>query len=168
MPVYVSNCTRIMLFSADGRRYRHSRNLPACLWRSWRHRVCGATYGGVNLRCWVSSIPYSWRYACGDQIIQARCRRQTNISQSASLPTFLLHMPPSPCHYERVMSYHLMYLRESYGSVESVKAANDVYMPVGGEVVEVNSVSTAQCDTTPHLTTLHHISMTMTHIYTVW
>ena len=27
---------------------------------------------------------------------------------------------------------------EAFGSVESVKAASDVYMPVGGEVVEVN------------------------------
>jgi glycine cleavage system H protein len=29
---------------------------------------------------------------------------------------------------------------ESFGSVESVKAASDVYSPVGGEVLEVNSV----------------------------
>ncbi len=29
----------------------------------------------------------------------------------------------------------------SFGSVESVKAASDVYAPVSGEVVEVNSVS---------------------------
>jgi glycine cleavage system H protein len=29
----------------------------------------------------------------------------------------------------------------SFGSVESVKAASDVYVPVSGEVVEVNSVS---------------------------
>ena len=29
----------------------------------------------------------------------------------------------------------------SFGSVESVKAASDVYSPVGGEVVEVNKVS---------------------------
>lgn len=28
--------------------------------------------------------------------------------------------------------------RDSFGSVESVKAASDVYMPVSGEVVEVN------------------------------
>lgn len=27
---------------------------------------------------------------------------------------------------------------ESFGAVESVKAASDVYMPIGGEVVEVN------------------------------
>ena len=27
---------------------------------------------------------------------------------------------------------------ETYGSVESVKAASDVYLPVGGEVVEAN------------------------------
>ena len=31
---------------------------------------------------------------------------------------------------------------ESYGSVESVKAASDVYLPVGGEIVEVNTVRT--------------------------
>jgi glycine cleavage system H protein len=30
---------------------------------------------------------------------------------------------------------------DSFGSVESVKAASDVYSPVSGEVVEVNSVS---------------------------
>jgi glycine cleavage system H protein len=30
---------------------------------------------------------------------------------------------------------------ESFGSVESVKAASDVYAPVSGEVLEVNSVS---------------------------
>ena len=29
---------------------------------------------------------------------------------------------------------------ESFGSVESVKAASDVYAPVGGKVIEVNSV----------------------------
>ena len=29
---------------------------------------------------------------------------------------------------------------ESFGSVESVKAASDVYLPVGGEVVEVNEL----------------------------
>lgn len=29
----------------------------------------------------------------------------------------------------------------SFGSVESVKAASDVYVPVSGEVVEINSVS---------------------------
>ncbi len=29
---------------------------------------------------------------------------------------------------------------DSFGSVESVKAASDVYSPVAGEVVEVNSV----------------------------
>lgn len=29
----------------------------------------------------------------------------------------------------------------TFGSVESVKAASDVYAPVSGEVVEVNSVS---------------------------
>lgn len=34
------------------------------------------------------------------------------------------------------------YCRDSYGSVESVKAASDVYMPVSGEVVEINEVST--------------------------
>ena len=28
---------------------------------------------------------------------------------------------------------------ESFGSIESVKAASDIYAPVGGEVVEVNS-----------------------------
>lgn len=28
----------------------------------------------------------------------------------------------------------------SFGSVESVKAASDVYVPVSGEVVEINSV----------------------------
>jgi len=27
---------------------------------------------------------------------------------------------------------------ESFGVVESVKAASDVYMPIGGEIVEVN------------------------------
>jgi glycine cleavage system H protein len=30
---------------------------------------------------------------------------------------------------------------DSFGSVESVKAASDVYSPISGEVVEVNSVS---------------------------
>jgi len=30
--------------------------------------------------------------------------------------------------------------REPFGSVESVKAASDVYAPVSGEVVESNSV----------------------------
>lgn len=30
---------------------------------------------------------------------------------------------------------------EGFGSVESVKAASDVYSPVSGEVVEINSVS---------------------------
>lgn len=30
--------------------------------------------------------------------------------------------------------------RESFGSVESVKAASDVYAPVTGEVVEINEV----------------------------
>ena len=30
---------------------------------------------------------------------------------------------------------------DSFGSVESVKAASDVYSPVAGEVLEVNSVS---------------------------
>ncbi len=30
---------------------------------------------------------------------------------------------------------------DSFGSVESVKAASDVYAPVSGEVLEVNSVS---------------------------
>ena len=30
--------------------------------------------------------------------------------------------------------------RESFGSVESVKAASDLLAPVSGEVVEVNSV----------------------------
>ena len=29
---------------------------------------------------------------------------------------------------------------DSFGSVESVKAASDVYSPVSGEVIEVNSV----------------------------
>ena len=32
---------------------------------------------------------------------------------------------------------------ESFGSVESVKAASDVYSPVAGEVVEVNAVRTS-------------------------
>lgn len=31
---------------------------------------------------------------------------------------------------------------DSFGSVESVKAASDVYSPVAGEVLEVNQVST--------------------------
>ena len=31
--------------------------------------------------------------------------------------------------------------RESFGSVESVKAASDVYSPVGGEVIETNAAS---------------------------
>jgi len=31
--------------------------------------------------------------------------------------------------------------QESFGSVESVKAASDVYSPVSGEVFEINSVS---------------------------
>lgn len=31
---------------------------------------------------------------------------------------------------------------DSFGSVESVKAASDVYVPVAGEVLEVNHVST--------------------------
>lgn len=30
---------------------------------------------------------------------------------------------------------------DSFGAVESVKAASDVYMPVAGEIVEVNNVS---------------------------
>ena len=30
---------------------------------------------------------------------------------------------------------------DSFGSVESVKAASDVYSPVSGEVIEINSVS---------------------------
>ena len=30
---------------------------------------------------------------------------------------------------------------DSFGSVESVKAASDVYCPIAGEVVEINSVS---------------------------
>jgi glycine cleavage system H lipoate-binding protein len=34
---------------------------------------------------------------------------------------------------------------ESFGSVESVKAASDVYSPVGGEVLEVNSVRNFPC-----------------------
>jgi glycine cleavage system H protein len=33
---------------------------------------------------------------------------------------------------------------DSFGSVESVKAASDVYAPVAGEVLEVNSVSDDQ------------------------
>ena len=45
--------------------------------------------------------------------------------------------------------------RESYGSVESVKAASDVYLPVGGEVVEVNTVS-------------HFITPTVTTRYLTW
>jgi biotin carboxyl carrier protein len=32
---------------------------------------------------------------------------------------------------------------DSFGSVESVKAASDVYAPVAGEVLEVNSVSSS-------------------------
>jgi glycine cleavage system H protein len=31
---------------------------------------------------------------------------------------------------------------ESFGSVESVKAASEVYVPVAGEVVAINSVCT--------------------------
>ena len=31
---------------------------------------------------------------------------------------------------------------DSFGSVESVKAASDVYSPVSGEVLEINSVMT--------------------------
>ena len=38
---------------------------------------------------------------------------------------------------------------ESFGSVESVKAASDVYSPVAGEVVEVNEVSLAVIDFCP-------------------
>lgn len=30
---------------------------------------------------------------------------------------------------------------DSFGSIESVKAASDVYIPIGGEVVEINNVS---------------------------
>ncbi|CAN0431864.1 unnamed protein product, partial [Discosporangium mesarthrocarpum] len=33
--------------------------------------------------------------------------------------------------------------RAIFGSVESVKAASDVYLPVDGEIVEVNEVSQA-------------------------
>lgn len=36
---------------------------------------------------------------------------------------------------------HAYASRESFGSVESVKAASDVYAPAAGEVVEVNEVS---------------------------
>ncbi len=39
------------------------------------------------------------------------------------------------------MLYIMCMHREAFGSVESVKAASDVYMPVSGEVVEINSVS---------------------------
>jgi hypothetical protein len=39
----------------------------------------------------------------------------------------------------------LLICRESFGSVESVKAASDVYMPIGGEVIAVNEVSTKSC-----------------------
>lgn len=35
--------------------------------------------------------------------------------------------------------------RDSFGSVESVKAASDVYAPVSGEVLEVNAVSRCKC-----------------------
>lgn len=34
--------------------------------------------------------------------------------------------------------------RDSFGSVESVKAASDVYAPVSGEVLEINDVSSWQ------------------------
>ena len=34
--------------------------------------------------------------------------------------------------------------RDSFGAVESVKAASDVYMPVTGEIVEVNNVRIAK------------------------
>jgi glycine cleavage system H protein len=37
----------------------------------------------------------------------------------------------------------------SFGSVESVKAASDVYVPVSGEVVEANTVSYLQLTNFP-------------------
>lgn len=37
------------------------------------------------------------------------------------------------------------HVRETFGSVESVKAASDVYSPVSGEVLEVNEVRAFIC-----------------------
>lgn len=37
----------------------------------------------------------------------------------------------------------LVHGRDSFGSVESVKAASDVYSPASGEVLEINEVSAA-------------------------
>lgn len=45
------------------------------------------------------------------------------------------------CNTDSSPLCHLRCCSDTYGSVESVKAASDVYMPVAGEVVEVNSVS---------------------------
>jgi hypothetical protein len=46
---------------------------------------------------------------------------------------------PKPQHVLKSLGH-----RKSFGSVESVKAASDVYMPLSGEVVEVNGVRVFQ------------------------
>ena len=35
---------------------------------------------------------------------------------------------------------------DAFGAVESVKASSDLYMPAGGEVIEVNTATTEQTD----------------------
>ena len=43
--------------------------------------------------------------------------------------------------YVELPSGSKFYAGKSFGSVESVKAASDVYAPVSGEVIEVNEVA---------------------------
>lgn len=45
--------------------------------------------------------------------------------------------------------------RESFGSVESVKAASDVYAPASGEVIEINGVCNRCSFITSHDNALH-------------
>lgn len=49
----------------------------------------------------------------------------------------LIRIAPSPLPR---LSHLLAFGRDSFGSVESVKAASDVYAPANGEVVEINEV----------------------------
>jgi len=70
---------------------------------------------------------HEWARQDGDQIIIGI----TDYAQSELGDVVYLDLPSVGDHFKQ---------NESFGSIEAVKAASDLYMPVSGEVTEVNSV----------------------------
>jgi len=70
---------------------------------------------------------HEWARKDGDQVIIGI----TDYAQSELGDVVYLDLPSVGDHFKQ---------NESFGSIEAVKAASDLYMPVSGEVTEVNSV----------------------------